>query len=232
MTGHIVSIQVGRAGSVPWRGRSVRTAIVKRPVAGPVRVLEDGIVGDEQADLRVHGGPDKAICCYPVEHRPTWDEFLETELPHGAFGENLSVAGLLEHEVHIGDVMRAGTTTLQVSQPRGPCFKLAARWSRRTLPAVMASQQISGFYFRVLEPGHLTAGDQVELLERRSEITVAEVMRVTYVARKDVPAIERILAVPEFAESWKRDLRHLAAQQMLPFTEFDGEADGDDAEVS
>jgi MOSC domain-containing protein YiiM len=220
MRGRIESVQVGRAGAVPWRGRSVRTGIVKHPVAGRVHVTKGGVVGDEQADLRVHGGPDKAVCAYPVEHRPLWEEFLETELPHGAFGENLALSGLLESDVHIGDVMRAGGTLLQVSQPRGPCFKLAARWGKRTLPARMAQEQISGFYFRVLEAGALQAGDSVTLEERRSEISVAEVLRVTYVARKDVKAIRRVLEVPEFAQSWASDLRQLSAQEQLPLDDF------------
>lgn len=213
----IESVQVGRAGVIPWRGREVRTGIVKTTVEGAVQAGPLGLDGDEQADLRVHGGPDKAICCYPAEHRPLWSEVLGQELPAGAFGENLSLRGLLETETFIGDTFRAGGAVVQVSQPRGPCYKLAARWGHRTLPAEMARRAISGFYFRVLEPGTLEAGDELELIDRRSEITVAEVMRVTYVDRYDAAAARRILAVPEFAESWKDDLRKLAEDDLLPF---------------
>jgi MOSC domain-containing protein YiiM len=218
VNGRVVTLQVGQPGTLPWRGRQVRTAIFKTPVEGAVTLTPTGFEGDVQADLRYHGGPDKAVCVYPTEHRPEWEELVGEQLPPGAFGENLSTAGLLESGVHVGDVMTAGTATVQVSQPRGPCFKLAARWGKRRLPARMAKEMRSGFYLRVLKPGAVAAGDELRLVERVSDVPIAEVMRVTYVDRKDMTAIQRVLDVPELADQWRGDLEELAKRNLLPFT--------------
>jgi MOSC domain-containing protein YiiM len=134
------------------------------------------------------------------------------ELPQGAVGENLSLEGLLEPEAHIGDVFRVGTATVQVSQPRGPCFKLAAKWGVKNLPAKLSADRASGFYFRVLEPGAIQAGDELERLERGGEFTVAEVMRVTYVDRDDVDAMRPMLDDPALAAQWKDALRYFLAR--------------------
>lgn len=206
MVGRVVSLQVGKPGTLPWRGKQVRTAIFKTPVEGAVTLTPTGFQGDVQADLRYHGGPDKAVCCYPVEHRPDWEELTGARLPHGAFGENLATHGLLERDVHVGDVFSAGTATVQVSQPRGPCFKLGARWGKRSLPARMAKELRSGWYLRVLRAGRVAAGDELRLLERSSDVPIAEVMRVTYVDKGDLAALARVLAVDELAQAWREPL--------------------------
>ena len=224
----IVSVQVGRAAPLPWRGATVPSGIVKRPVSGRIALAADGLAGDEQADLSVHGGPDKAVYAYPQEHMPGWEELLGKALGPGAVGENLSLRGLLEDDVRIGDVFTAGTATLQVSQPRGPCFKFAALHDRRELPAVMARQGNAGWYFRVLQTGAIGAGDALALVARGSEVTVAEVLRVTYRDRRDGTtgsaggdaAIARVMAVPELAPQWRAQLEHLARRRMLPLGEF------------
>ena len=169
----ILSIQVGRPQRLGNEDAAVgfqrawTSAIFKDPVAGPVWVGRTQISGDEQADLRVHGGPDKAVNLYPVEHLRAWAAELGIdEMPGGSFGENLTTAGLLEADVCIGDIFRAGKVLLQVSQPRGPCWKLGRRWNRPDL-AIRADQTgRTGWYFRVLEEGHLQAGDRLELAER------------------------------------------------------------------
>ena len=211
MVGRVVSLQVGTPGALPWRGRQVRTAIFKAPVAGAVTLTPSGFEGDVQADRRYHGGPDKAVCCYPLEHRPDWEALVGGPLPHGAFGENLATEGLLEAELHVGDVFLAGTATVQVSQPRGPCFKLGARWGKRSLPARMAKELRSGWYLRVLRAGRVQAGDELRLTERVSDVSIAEVMRVTYVDKGDLPALRRVLQVPELAEAWREPLAHQLA---------------------
>jgi MOSC domain-containing protein YiiM len=218
LTGRVVTLQTGTPGTVPWRGKQVKTAIFKTPVDGPVVLTPTGFEGDVQADLRYHGGPDKAVCVYPTEHRPDWEALVGEPLPPGAFGENLSTEGLLEDEVHIGDVFALGTATVQVSQPRGPCFKLAARWGKRRLPARMAKEMRSGFYLRVLQHGVVRAGDELRLVERTSDVAVADVMRVTYVDKKDTEAIQRVLDVPELAGQWRADLETLMRRNLLPFT--------------
>jgi MOSC domain-containing protein YiiM len=220
LRGEVVALHVGLPADLPWRGRRVRSAIVKAPAAGPLELGPDGFPGDQQADLTVHGGPDKAACAYPTEHRAHWERVLARDIRPGSFGENLPLRGLVEADVHIGDVLRVGGALTQVSQPRGPCFKLAARWGRRDLPARMAREGRAGFYLRVLEGGPVAAGDPVQLVERRSPISVAEVLRVTYRDRADAGALQAVLDVPELAEQWRMTLRALIARSALPHREF------------
>jgi MOSC domain-containing protein YiiM len=212
LAGEVLSVQVGRAGTLPWRGKDVRSAIVKDDVGSArVAVGAGGVAGDEQADLRVHGGPDKAVCCYPSEHLAAWSALLSRELPHGAFGENLTLRGLTEDRVHIGDTYTLGDgLVVQVSQPRGPCFKIAARWRSRTLPKELAQGLKAGFYLRVVEPGDVGAGDPMTLVDRVSEVTVAEVLRVTYRDRRDAAALHAVIGVPELAEQWRAALARAA----------------------
>jgi MOSC domain-containing protein YiiM len=216
-SGTILSLNVGRAGTLPWRGRRVKSAIDKAPVEGRVALGAHGFAGDEQADLRVHGGPDKAVCCYPSEHFPRWAALLEREtMPPGAFGENLTLAGLVETGAHIGDTYTLGDATVQISQPRGPCFKLAARWRRTTLTRDMARELVAGFYLRVLEPGTVAAGDTLALAQRGSDVTVAEVLRVTYRDRHEPEALRRVVDVPELADQWRAALARLLEHDALP----------------
>jgi MOSC domain-containing protein YiiM len=216
----VVSLQVGRPADLPSPAGTILSAIVKQPAEGPVTLRALDFDGDEQADLSVHGGPDKAACCYPTEHIPKWEEWLGVPVPYGAFGENLSLSGILEEDVYIGDVFEIGGATVQVSQPRGPCFKLAARHRRKEMPAIMARAGISGWYFRVLTEGAVQAGDELRLTERVSDISVAEVMRVTYRDRDDPDALIDVLAVPELAAQWREGLEYLARRQGLPVTDF------------
>jgi MOSC domain-containing protein YiiM len=220
LRGEVVALHVGLPARLGWRGRAVSSAIVKAAVAGRLELGPDGFPGDRQADLTVHGGPDKAVCTYPAEHRAAWERLLARDLATGSFGENLALRGLVEADVHIGDVLRVGGALTQVSQPRGPCFKLAARWGRRELPARMAREGRTGFYLRVLEGGPVGAGDRVELVERRSGISVAEVVRVTYRDRADARALQAVLDVPELAAQWRAALTALADRSALPLRDF------------
>jgi MOSC domain-containing protein YiiM len=209
LVGRLCSVQVGRPAPLLWRGKTIESAIVKHPVDGAVHLGFQGFEGDEQADLRVHGGLDKAACAYPVEHRSRWERELGRKLPAGAFGENLAVAGLLEEHVCVGDIFALGDTVVQVSQPRGPCYKLAARWGHKTLPDLMAKAGISGFYLRVLEEGEVRAGDELRLIERRALVTVGEVMRVTYRDRRHRTGLAAAAAVPELAAQWRVNLEQM-----------------------
>ena len=210
--GRIVSVNVGRPGAIPWRGRQVRTSIFKDPVEGPVALGSENLDGDEQSDLRVHGGPDKAVCCFAREHIPRLEGIVGSELPPGAFGENLSLEGLPDDQVHIGDVFAAGTARVQVSQPRSPCFKLAARWASRTLQAVLAREGISGWYFRVLETGRVQTGDELVLEDRSGIVTVHDVMAVTFGdERENTQLLRRVLAAPALSEEWRLPLARAVA---------------------
>jgi MOSC domain-containing protein YiiM len=224
-SGRVLSLRVAQASTLSWRGKDVPSAFLKAPVDGRLALGELGFDGDEQADLTVHGGPDKAVCCYPSEHLPWWRDHTGLPMEHGAFGENLSLEGLVESAVHIGDTYTLGDdgAVVQVSQPRGPCFKVAARWGARTMPAAMARGLIAGFYFRVLTPGTVGPGDTLQLTDRVSDVTVAEVLRVTYRDRHDPPALQRVVAVPELAAQWRTGLEKLLEYNMLPLRDPVGE---------
>ena len=156
----IASVNVGRPKAVDWSGRSVRTGIYKSPVAGRVQVRTLGLEGDRQADLRVHGGPLKAVYAYPSEHYPLWArELRRSDLAWGAFGENLTTEGLLETEVRIGDRLIAGTALFEVTQPRFPCFKLGNKFAGQAFVKQFALSGRSGFYLAVVREGEVAAGD-------------------------------------------------------------------------
>lgn len=180
---HLLSLQRASARRVQISGRSILTAIHKQPVAGEVAVDSRGLVGDEQADLSVHGGLDKAVYAYPAEHYAFWREAraqagvsgIDAELPYGSVGENLSLQGLLETQVWVGDVLQFARCELRVTQPREPCFKFNAAMGYPGAVKAMAQSGLCGFYLAVDQPGHLCAGEPFELLPgpRRLRITEA-----------------------------------------------------------
>jgi MOSC domain-containing protein YiiM len=160
----LVCVSVGRPREVEWDGERVLTSIFKEPVTGRVRVGTLNIAGDEQSDLEVHGGTDKAVYAYPSEHYAYWRKELPgIELPWGAFGENLTTEGLLEDRVHIGDRLRAGSAEFVVTQPRMPCYKLAIRFGRPDIVKRFMKSGRTGFYLAVLKEGEVCAGDAIEL---------------------------------------------------------------------
>jgi MOSC domain-containing protein YiiM len=163
----IVSVQAGRIA--PLGPRQVPSAFVKRPIAGQVMVERLGLAGDQQADLRVHGGPDKAVYCYPIEHYAKWlaeRPSAEALLVPGGFGENLTTRGLDEDQICLGDVLRIGGVTAQVTQPRRPCFKLGLRFADTQMLRAMLRSGRSGWYLRVLEPGLVEAGASITTIDR------------------------------------------------------------------
>lgn len=210
----ILSVQVGRARRMgtedapdpmqrPWS-----SAIFKDPVSGPVWADTIQLTGDEQADLRVHGGPDKAVYAYPVEHLRAWAiELGLGEIPGGGFGENLTTSGLLEDGVCIGDTFRAGEVLLQVSHPRGPCWKLARRWNLPDLAIRVDQMGRTGWYHRVLREGHLQAGDALELLERLHPAwTVQRAYSVLRAPALSPAEALELAALPELAASSRASL--------------------------
>jgi MOSC domain-containing protein YiiM len=165
--GELLSVNVGRPAPIGMRrGRPVESAIVKAPVAGRVRVAGVNLAGDDQADRRVHGGPDKAVYAYAREDADWWEQELGAELPSGAFGENLTTAGVDCTNAVIGERWRVGATLLEVCQPRLPCFKLGLRFGDPRMLKRFARASRPGAYLRILEEGELGAGDAVELLDR------------------------------------------------------------------
>jgi MOSC domain-containing protein YiiM len=204
----LVSVNVGMPRDATWRGEVVRTGIFKSAIAGRIAMRGDNLDGDAQADLRVHGGADKAVYGYPSEHYGYWSEWLGNgELPWGAFGENLTTEGLLENDVFIGDRFRIGSALLEVSQPRIPCHKLAMRHARADLPKHFLASGRSGFYFRIIEAGAVAAGDAIarEATDPRM-LAVAEVQSLAR-QKGDPERIRRAAEHPALAEVWREELR-------------------------
>ncbi len=209
----ILSIQVGLPVLIDdpqladGQGRPWRSGIYKQPVSGPVWAGKTGLAGDGQADLSVHGGFDKGVYAYPAEHYPYWQAELGLELPYGAFGENLTVEGLLEEQVCIGDVYWAGGALLQVTQPRGPCWKLARRLGASDLEGRFSRSGRTGFYLRVLQEGNLEAGMALQRVSRpAAQWSVLQAHRLREDARSDPQATAALAALPELAERFRRDL--------------------------
>ena len=204
----LVSLNVGRPLKVETNQGTILTAIWKSPIDGRAAVKPFNIEGDQQADLRVHGGEQKAVYLYPSEHYTFWREELPgMDLPPGMFGENLTTEGIDEQEVQIGDQFRVGTALLQVSQPRMPCFKLGLKFGRADMVKRFWRSGRSGIYFSIVEEGALAAGDNIEQVRKVGKgITVAELVRLY---RDPDPNPERIQAALDapLAGSWKTELR-------------------------
>jgi len=190
-TGTVLSLNVARAAPVAINGRKVMTAIGKRPVEGLRLIQPLGIEGDEQADLSVHGGLSKAVYAYPSEHYPFWNTvraqaqvaLWDEALPYGSLGENLTLAGVAENELWIGDVLRFPGCQLAVSEPRFPCFKLNAVMGFAHAIRLMQQSAWCGFYLSVREPGRLRAGETFELVPGPREVGIDELFRAR-VARR------------------------------------------------
>jgi MOSC domain-containing protein YiiM len=205
----IVSVNVGAPRDIDWRGKAVRTSIFKAPVSGRVRVAALNIAGDEQSDLSVHGGIDKAVYAYPSEHYAPWrKELPELDFPWGAFGENLTTEGLLEDKVHVGDRFRAGTAEFVVTQPRIPCFKLGIRFNRPEMVKRFLHSGRSGFYLAVIREGGIAPGDPIELIAQDAHrITVADINSLYSAEAADQDLLRRASVLPALPESWREHFR-------------------------
>ncbi len=205
----VVSVNVGQPREVDWRGRSVTTGIFKEPVPGRVPLRRHNLEGDRQADPSVHGGPDKAVYAYPVENYDYWRGQLPgRDLPPGIFGENLTVEGLTEDAVHIGDELRVGTARLVVTQPRMPCYKLGLRFGDPGMVKRFLAARRPGFYLGVVEEGAIGAGDPIERLrEGEDRVAVAEMLGLIVADQPDADALRRALGVPGLAAVWREEFR-------------------------
>jgi len=184
----------------------VTTGIFKEPVEGRIKVGTLNLDGDRQADLSVHGGPSKAVYAYPAEHYDFWrDEFPGAPLPWGMFGENFTVEGLREDRVNIGDRFRIGSAELMVTEPRLPCYKLAAKFGRDDIIKRFLNSGRTGFYFAVLREGEVGAGDDIELLGQDDHrIVVADITRLYVHDKDDVNTLRRAVQLEALPESWRR----------------------------
>lgn len=185
MEHQLISVQIGTARKVQIQGRSILTAIRKMTLGGPVPVLALGLAGDEQADLSVHGGLDKAVYAYPSEHYDFWRQArreagvadIDDQLPFGAMGENLTLAGLLEQDVWVGDVLRFANCALRVVQPREPCFKFNAAMGYSSAVRDMALSGRCGFYLAVDVPGTLEAGEAFSIAPGPRQMSIPELFK-------------------------------------------------------
>lgn len=201
----LLSVNVGLPRKVDWKGKTVVTGIFKEPVQGRIKLRSLNLEGDGQADLTVHGGADKAVYAYPVEHYSYWQQELpDTELPWGIFGENLTIEGLLENEVSIGDRFRIGTAEVMVTQPRMPCYKLGIRFGRADMVKRFLASQRSGFYFSVLQEGEVGVGDTLEMISQDDNpITVTDIVRLYTRESDDVSLLHRATEHPALPVSWR-----------------------------
>lgn len=210
----LLSVNVGLPREVEWQGRTVRTSIWKTPVPGRVRLDRLNLEGNGQADLSVHGGPDKAAYAYPSEHYAYWrGEMPGMDLPTGVFGENLTIAGLLEDEVHIGDRFRVGTAEVMVTQPRMPCHKLGIRFGRADMVKRFLQSGRCGFYLAVISEGEVAAGDPIARLstdERRFAVPAMFALRID--ERADAERLRAAIALPALAASWREHFRERLAR--------------------
>jgi MOSC domain-containing protein YiiM len=201
----LISVNIGLPREVQWKGHSVLTGIFKEPVEGTVKVRSLNLDGDRQADLTVHGGRDKAVYAYPVEHYDFWRKQLpEMNLPVGMFGENLTVEGLFENEVNIGDRLRIGTVLFEVTQPRLPCYKLGIRFGRDDILKKFLRSDRPGIYFAVLEEGEIKASDEIEFVSRdENQVKVTDIVHLYTNEKGNVNLLQRAIRVEALPESWR-----------------------------
>ena len=200
----VVSLSVGLPREVEVEGGSVLTSIFKQPVDRRLRVTTLNFEGDQQSDLTVHGGVDKAVYVYPSEHYDEWrKELSDVDFPPAVFGENLTTEGLRE-DVRIGDRFRIGTAEFVVTQPRLPCYKLGIRFGRKDMLKRMLRNGRTGFYFAVTKEGEVGPGDAIEPIERLEDgLTVADVVRLYTADAKNADLLRRATQTPRLPDSWK-----------------------------
>jgi len=202
---NVISINAGLPRNVEWRGQIVQTSIFKEPVSGTVTVRELNIDGDQQSDLTVHGGADKAVYVHPFEHYAFWRaELPSLEFPMGAFGENFTTTGLDEESVHIGDRFQIGSAQFVVTQPRMPCYKLTIRFNRPDMIKRFLQSGRTGFYLAVTREGQVTAGDAITRIASDPEaISVADVVSLYASDAEDPDLLRRVSELASLPESWR-----------------------------
>lgn len=201
----ILSVNVGLPRDVSFREEIVTTGIFKEPVEGPVKLRKHNLDGDKQADLTVHGGKDKAVYAYPMEHYRYWQrELPNIVLPWGMFGENFTTEGLIEDCVNIGDRFHIGSAEVIATQPRMPCYKLGVRFGRMDMVRRFLASNRPGIYFKVLQEGEVEAGNSIELISKdENNITVKDIVRLYVKDNKDIESMQRALRVKALPIGWR-----------------------------
>jgi ferredoxin-NADP reductase/MOSC domain-containing protein YiiM len=223
MTGRLLSVNVGLPQDLSWHGRTVYTAVWKRPVDGPVQVRRLNIDGDGQGDLAGHGGENRAVFVYQIESYQYWqDQLGRDDFEYGQFGENFTVTGLGDDQVCIGDRYRIGEAVFEVTQPRVTCYRVGIRMNDPQIPALLVSRHRPGFYLRVLREGAVQAGDDIEQVDSGPQaMTVAETDALLYLPGHPRKQLLRALQIPALSPGWQASFR-----AMLDQPEAGGPAEG------
>jgi len=202
LAGKVLSVNVGKAREFEYNGRLARSAIWKSPVAGRIAARGVNLAGDDQADRKAHGGPDKALYAYAVEDARWWEQEIGRALAFGEFGENLTTEGIDVNDALVGERWQIGTVVLEVSEPRIPCWRLGVRMDDKMFPRRFTEALRPGAYLRIAVEGDVGAGDEVSVVERPDhDLTIRDVFRIY---NRDRAEVERLLAVPQMSESWRR----------------------------
>jgi len=200
--GKVLSVNVGAVREFEHSGRPAKSAIWKSPVAGRIAVRGVNLAGDDQADRKAHGGPDKVVYAYAVEDARWWEQEISRALAYGEFGENLTTEGIEVNDALVGERWQIGTVVLEVSEPRIPCWRLGVRMNDKVFPRHFTEVMRPGAYFRLVVAGDVGAGDEIRVVERPDhDLTIRDVFRIY---TRDRHEVERLLAVPRISASWRR----------------------------
>lgn len=199
--GKVLSVNVGRAREFEYNGRPAKSAIWKSPVAGRVLARGVNLDGDDQADRKAHGGPNKAVYAYAVEDLRWWEQELGRSLRFGGFGENLTTEGVEVNDALIGERWAIGTAVLEVSEPRVPCWRLGVRMNDEMFLRRFTEALRPGAYLRIIAEGDLGAGDEIRVIHKPDhDLTIRDVFRVY---SRDRDEVERLVAIPQLSERWR-----------------------------
>jgi ferredoxin-NADP reductase/MOSC domain-containing protein YiiM/ferredoxin len=214
----LVSVNVGLPRDIEWQGKTVHTAVWKRPVSGRVMARRLNLHGDGQGDRAGHGGEHRAVMVYQLESYRYWEEQLQRhDFEYGQFGENLTVDGLPDDEVCIGDRYKIGSALFEVTQPRVTCYRVGIRMNNPAMPALLVSHRRPGFYFRVIEEGEIGTGDAiVKVAEGPESVTIREIDGLLYLPGRSTDRLQRALRVPALSEGWRGSLKALLDAQGKP----------------
>ena len=212
----ILSVNVGLPRKVTWQGKVVTTGIFKEPVNAPVMMRTLNLEGDQQADLTVHGGVNKAVYAYPSEHYGYWrTELPGVDLRWGMFGENFTTEGLLEEATYIGDRFGIGETEVMVTGPRMPCYKLGIKFGRPDIIKRFLASRRTGFYFAVVREGMVGASDAIKLIgQEQQDISVADITRLYAFEKDDLKSLRRAIEVKALPENWRGYFQHQLEKQI------------------
>jgi MOSC domain-containing protein YiiM len=201
----LLSLNVGLPRQVRFQGELVTTGIFKKPVQGSVRLRKLNLEGDKQADLKVHGGVDKAVYAYAGENYDYWrQELPDMSLPWGMFGENFTTEGMFEESVNIGDQFKVGTANLIATQPRMPCYKLGVKFGSMDMIKRFLASGLTGVYFKVMKEGELEQGDEIKLIKKaENSVTVKDIVRIYTIDKDDIQTIERAIKIKDLPNGWR-----------------------------